>query len=636
MAAALISVFILAYMTIPVFAASNYIQITGDSVSVRSNAGLFYSVIGEAHKGDRYVCLGEKKDSTGQKWYYVRFSDSKSGWITAQYAKTVSGPDSAPSKKVQITGSTVNVRTGNGNEYSKLGVVMQDGKYDYLGSSKAAGGVVWYKIQFSSNRTGWVTSKYSKLITVSSSTADKETVQKTSATKKTSSKITAAADTSPTAQRKITPWAVTATATASAAQKYIKVTDSSANVHSSPGSSHTTLGTVKRGSIYRYLDSGKASDGAVWYKIQYTSGKVGWIASVSANIIDIPIDVPNEVSLTSAQSAVNSAAKKYGAVGVQVAVIKKGQVTDTYNYGYATKGGAAMKSDSKIRIASISKVVVGMNAMKMQEQGIVDIDESIGVYWNNSPYKSTTLRKLLTHTSYLKDNQYIGTKSGTANQLKSPACYRSSNSWMYNNYGVGVAGSTLEVASGQTLNSYTEKNFFAPLGIDASFTSGNLKDTSKLATLYYPSGSVARSISNANKFKTNEVGQNTAYFAGGLTISAEDMAKLVAILANDGVYDGRRYLSEESVKIMETQQCSGYSRGRSFKQCIPLRYQTDIYGQSKMYYHLGTAYGTLAYAGYNPDTKNGVVIITTGASDSYDSYGIFNVCADIAKYFFNQ
>lgn len=663
MAATIICTTLLAYASTPVFAASQYIEVTGDTVNVRSNAGTTYSVLGVAKKGSQYAYLSEKKDTKGQTWYYIQFSSGAKGWITAKYAKSVAGTSSkatteASVTKVQITGATVNVRTGNSKLYPTLGVAKNGATYDYLGSSKASKGDVWYKIKFSSNKTGWVTSKYSKLITISSATttttakttttttvkttAATETTAKTTATTTQTTAKTTATTTQTTAKTTTTAKSTAKTTTTTKAAttttqnsvtlQYVRITGASANVRSQPGSSYTKLGTVSKGGVYKYLGSGKAANGVVWYKIQYTSSKLGWVASSYAQIVD----VPNNNSTVSAQEAVNTAAKKYGAVGVQVAVIKNGKVSKTYNYGYATKKTVPMTDDSKIRIASVSKVVVGMNAVKMQEEGIVDLDANIGTYWGVSPYKKTTLRQLLTHTSYLKDNAYVSTKSGTANQLKSSACYRSSNAWLYNNYGLGMAGSTLEVASGKTLNSYANEKFFTPLGIDATFTSGNLKDTSKLATLYYPSDSVARSVSSAKSYKARSVGGNTAYFAGGLTISAKDMAKLTAILANDGMYDGKRYLSAESVKTMETQYCNAYARGHSFKQCIPLRYQTNIYGQDKLYYHLGTAYGTLSFMGYNPDTKNGVVVISTGASGTYDSYGTFNICADIANYFLNE
>lgn len=336
------------------------------------------------------------------------------------------------------------------------------------------------------------------------------------------------------------------------------------------------------------------------------------------------------------QSRVDSVAEKYGAVGVQVAVIKNGAVKDTFEYGYATAGSVPMTSDHKIRVASLSKIVVGMNAMKMQEEGIVDIDHPISEYWGEETYQEVTLKQIFTHTSYLKTNPYVSSMSETLNQLKSSICFRTTNEWYYNNYALGIAGSTLEVAAGKTLDSYAKEKFFEPLGIDAAFNSGLVKNKAMIATLYHPNDTVARLASVSASMSPRDVGCNTSLFAGGLTISAGDLAKLTGILANNGTYDGQRYLSEQSVGRMETPYCTPWSRGHSFMQCVPLRLQTNIYGQSRMYYHLGIAYGTLSYMGYNPDTRDGVVIISTGASQSYDSRGIWCICAELADYFYNN
>ena len=84
------------------------------------------------------------------------------------------------------------------------------------------------------------------------------------------------------------------------------------------------------------------------------------------------------------QAAIDAAAAKYGAIGVQVAVIEGGQVTDAYASGWATKNVEKMTPQHKMRIASISKVIIGMEAMRLMERGIIDLDNPIGVYWGVS------------------------------------------------------------------------------------------------------------------------------------------------------------------------------------------------------------------------------------------------------------
>jgi hypothetical protein len=55
-----------------------------------------------------------------------------------------------------------------------------------------------------------------------------------------------------------------------------------------------------------------------------------------------------------------------------------------------------------------------------------------------------------------------------------------------------------------------------------------------------------------------------------------------------------------------------------------------------MYYHTGSAYGTYNLYAYNPDTKEGLVVITVGAWYSRDEYDVYSVCGNIAEEVFEQ
>jgi len=429
--------------------------------------------------------------------------------------------------------------------------------------------------------------------------------------------------------------------TLAASEHYVAVVGNTAiSVRSGPGTSYAKVGTANKGSTFDYLGEQKDGSGVLWYKIQYTSAVQGWIISSYSTKVARSSDP--------VQSFINSTAAKYGAAGLQVAVIENGAVTNTYSYGWATKGSVPMTDDHKIRTASISKVAVAVNAMKMVEQGTVTLDANIGDYWGSKPYRAVTLKSLLTHTSTLGSLSYSNTRAGTLTQLRTAASYSggtigASGSWVYNNYGMGVAGSTLEVAADQLLTSYAKTNIFQPLGMDASFLSGLLNDTSLLATLYYPDGNVARSVSaQLGMVGRTEPGSNTTAYAGGLICSAKDLAKMFAMLANDGTYNGVQVLTPESVSAMETRFFTKSESGGTFSQCLALRYMDNMFGQSGLYYHTGNAYGVLALASYNPASKNGVVVLSTGMTSSgtvpscgRDSKGIYRICSEISEYIYS-
>ncbi len=413
--------------------------------------------------------------------------------------------------------------------------------------------------------------------------------------------------------------------------KYVKITGSNVIVYGDGFVDNAGSVGIIKGRKYKYLKEKTDPFGDVWYKFKYDADKTGWVNQNSAVIITEP-----PKGSQSCREEIAAIGRKYGAVGIQVAVIHRGVVGETYEYGYSIDRSVPMNPDNKIRAASVTKVVLGMTAMKMREEGIIDIDADISDYWGSRFCKDTTLRQLLSHTSYLRDLTFAKNKQDTLAQLKRNASYRPINEWLYNNFGIGVAGTTLEVAANRTVNSYATEKFFEPLDMDASFISGEIKNKKLISSLYNPDNSVSRHASAAASIQKRPIGGNSVFFAGGLTISAKDLAKLTAILANDGTYDGVRYLSEESVQIMETPVCIAESRGHDFVQCIPLRYQDDLFGQSRMYYHLGIAYGTLSIISYNPDTRDGVVVITTGASQGHDDRGIFNICGEIADYIYNN
>lgn len=364
--------------------------------------------------------------------------------------------------------------------------------------------------------------------------------------------------------------------------------------------------------------------------------------------------------------------ENYSAVGVTVATVERGQLSQAGAWGWAVKNEREMTPDTKIRIASISKVVIAMCAEAMAEDGLVNLDTPISDYWGPgavNPYsrQQPTARTFMTHTSSLKN---LDTTRGLAKLrgiLQSKSSWRNmtpgdGKNWSYSNFGMCILGTTLELASGQLLDDYLQKRFLEPLGASASFFGGRLK-AAEVADLY-SGGSVSRTAAaHTGQSIPTQIGQGASYFPGGYTTSAVDMAKLVAVLANDGVYkepvyeyvepapteeqegidyviakpspdkfQETRLLTEASVADMETPrftvELADYS---SFDQCLILRRQEDVLGQDVLYYHTGSAYGVFSLMSYNPETKNGVVVITTGARRNMNERGMYALCADLME-----
>lgn len=353
-----------------------------------------------------------------------------------------------------------------------------------------------------------------------------------------------------------------------------------------------------------------------------------------------PIYNAEPISLTGTSPELYNIANKYGCAGVQMAVIEKGEIKSTYEYGWADRdAGIAMTSDTKIRVASLSKLLVGMTAMQKVEEGDFTLDTYIGDimgYPIENPYSPTknTLRHLLTHTSSLNAIQYTDYRDTLTEMLsQSSVIWKKTDAgkeWRYSNFGIGICGAALEKHEGVLMQSIIDERWMNPLGIDASFRSEHFAPN-MISKHYYHDKDGAFTIDQLVKVKYSDTpGESYSMFAGGLHISAKDYAKLVCIMANDGEYHGRRYLAADTVSQMETVQFTPDEQ--PFEQCVILRHLKSGYDGRELYFHTGNAYGVLACFCYDPITKDGVVVVTTGVEELSDQYKIYNVCAEYMDY----
>ncbi len=431
-----------------------------------------------------------------------------------------------------------------------------------------------------------------------------------------------------------------------ASKYYIKPLFSDVNVRSGPGYDYEIVGKAVLNTEYPCLGSSIDAGGVTWYRIRcnlpdaWISGDYSrrYLYKVSGSAEPAGEDSSGSAINAVLQETINETAEDYGVSGLQIAVIRgSDQKMFVWNYGYATKKSTPMTTNTKIRVASVTKALVGICALKMQEDGFVGLDEDIGAYWGEELPKRITLRDLLSHTSTLRYLRFAGGLAQTREQLENAANYiegeaGSQEMWSYNNYAMGIAGTTLELAAGETLDAYARENIFDPLEISASFFSGSFGEKTRLATLYESDGGVERTLAEAKSVKGSKTpGNNTNAFAGGLTISAKDTAKLFFMLANDGKYGETRVLSEESVERIEEKQFRTQENGGEFYQCLPLRFAKNRYGAEKLYYHTGNAYGVIAMASYNPDTGDTVAVVTIGANPKRDRYGVYRICAMLTQ-----
>ncbi|WP_231390119.1 serine hydrolase domain-containing protein [Sphingobacterium pedocola] len=357
--------------------------------------------------------------------------------------------------------------------------------------------------------------------------------------------------------------------------------------------------------------------------------------------------------LSIAQDLVNDGvkliAKKYKAVGVAYAVVKKGEIIKTGAIGYKNlETNEPLDSENLFRIASISKSFTATALMQLVEKGRISLDDDfgdlIGFPVRNPAFadKVITLRMILSHTSSINDaNGYFNldviNPSKSLDWKKSYNNYSPGTQYQYCNLNFNMAGAVLERLTGKRFDQYIKQQILNPLNLDAGYCVDSL-DTDKFAQIYeYDSELDHFAIRSAaynprsEEISNYELGYSTPVFSptGGMKISVTDLAKYMIMHLNYGKYAGKRILQRKSAKTMQTKVAN--KEGYGLALCEVNNFIRD----KKLIGHTGSAYGLYSSMFFSPEEKFGIVVITNGAVLKYDN-GQVAITKEVSNFLYNS
>ena len=349
----------------------------------------------------------------------------------------------------------------------------------------------------------------------------------------------------------------------------------------------------------------------------------------------------------------------------QIVIIKDGQIAYTYNFG--------CDENDSFKVFAISKSVLGILAAKMQDDGVIDLDTKIETYWRqlgnknvkecsddwNSYYGSAktvatytdpkvalvqnpaTLRNCLTHSSTIKDDSmiysHVATKEtrakgdfnrgeyfgGSIGSNYGMATFMLRHTWsqLFKKGGVpgkktkydsskenltrehALAGFTMQVATNVSLNEYLKKEILDKIDVSSNPKFAKVDTT----------------ILNENKTVIKRHNGNSMDFAAGYETSAVDLAKLITVVLNDGMYGNTRIMSQNAVNEIKKVE-------KNLKnQTIAFNYVNGKYEKGGRFYltkHLGkyslSQGNSYSYVSFEPETKTGVVFTVVGKTSAFN------------------
>jgi CubicO group peptidase (beta-lactamase class C family) len=294
-------------------------------------------------------------------------------------------------------------------------------------------------------------------------------------------------------------------------------------------------------------------------------------------------------------------------------IIRNGKVVYHKAVGYNDlEAKIAMKKDDIFRIASQTKAITSVAIMILFEEGklllddpvskhlpafknqqvLVSFNEADTTYTTTPAKREVTIRHLLTHTSGIGYAQ-IGSKEANAiyakanvtggigvmgddllsamNRLaKLPLMHQPGEKWTYG-LNTDLLGCLVEQISGKTLDQFFRERIFEPLGMKDTYFTIPAAKAGRLVKMYreLPGGKLEPSKGNVlsgNMITPEYPLQGSTYYSGGagLSSSIEDYAVFLQMLLNGGVYNGKRILSRNAVRMMTMNQIGDVSYGSGF------------------------------------------------------------------------
>jgi CubicO group peptidase (beta-lactamase class C family)/type 1 glutamine amidotransferase len=268
--------------------------------------------------------------------------------------------------------------------------------------------------------------------------------------------------------------------------------------------------------------------------------------------------------------------------GCSFLVAHKGETVFRKAFGYADiESKRLFTTEELLPIASVSKPFMASVLMVLVEQGKVKLEDPVEKYLpefkgvrvegSQSPARPMTVRHLLSHTAGFWGNKGITPeKMDLIRNFERPLAeaveliaeydllYEPGTKFTYSGTGYCVAGRVAEVALGQSLEEIAQDALFRPLGLNR--------------TTYLPSKEVRKTVPTAYLRQRGKLQKQPSMAeidlrfilpGGSLFTTLDELAVFGQMHLNDGVYNGKRILSEASVTEMRRLQ-SPEERRRSY------------------------------------------------------------------------
>lgn len=220
-----------------------------------------------------------------------------------------------------------------------------------------------------------------------------------------------------------------------------------------------------------------------------------------------------------------------------------------------------MAKDTIFDVASISKVFTSTAVLKLQEAGLLDVNDPVARYipeFRAQGKGAVTLRQLLTHTSGFTASIPLYEKEASREErvqhvFSYPLEHPPGQVYTYSDLNMIVLGALVERMTGKRLDEYVKETITEPLGMkDTMYNPPAERKTRTAATEYQAElgrGLVWGVVHDENAWALEGVAGHAGVFS-----TAHDLAVFSHMMLGAGQYDGICILQPKTVKLLTENQ----------------------------------------------------------------------------------
>jgi beta-N-acetylhexosaminidase len=288
--------------------------------------------------------------------------------------------------------------------------------------------------------------------------------------------------------------------------------------------------------------------------------------------------LPEEVgfirdSLDVVDGIIDQAIKDSAFPGASLVIVKDGLIVHQKAYGSFDYEPYSNRVDvnTMFDLASVTKVISTTSAiMRLVGEGKIKLDDPIVKYFpkfGQHGKEHITLYNLMVHNSGLvawaKFYEYCKTPQQLVDSVfASRLIYKTGDSTLYSDLGLITTGKIIEKVTGTTLDHYVDSVFFVPLGMTSTMFNPPQRLRSRVMptevdTFWRRTGTAVRgTVHDENASVLGGVSGHAGLFS-----TAPNLAVLLQMELNGGVYGGKRYLKEDVLHKFTARQSPKSSRG---------------------------------------------------------------------------